>query len=65
MGLGDSVAIWDILLEQKDFVCWMLSHLLGCCGKSPCKGDPLATAGAEIEALGVEFWFKPLSPGAF
>lgn len=34
------------------------------CGKSPSKGDPLATAGAEIKVLVVEFWFKS-SPGAF
>lgn len=30
------------------------------CGKSPSRGDPLATAGAEIKALGVEFWFKSI-----
>lgn len=64
MGLGDSVTIWNTLLEQRDFECWMISHLLGCCGKCVGKalpgGDPLATAGAEIKALGVEFWFKSI-----
>lgn len=68
-GLGDSVTIWDILLEQRGFECWMLSRSLGMlwkmCGKSPSKGDPLATAGAEIKALGVEFWFKSICPGVF
>lgn len=52
----------DALLQQRDLGCWMLSHLLGCCGKSPSKGDPLAIAGAEIKALLVEFWFKSFSP---
>lgn len=35
------------------------------CGESPSKGDPLATAGAEIKALAVEFRFKSFSPGTF